>query len=138
MSVKGWCELHLLLGGIVCRTRAFVFEQLAEQMLLGATSLREHESVVDARIVAIYPGENNKLPLNPIKMFQVSHFNEKAGVCLYQSHTGNALYAVKPDGDELLATTPCERGDAEVYGLMPSVAFARGKGIRKVQGRTGI
>eukprot|EP00965_Chrysotila_dentata_P072127 2383266-Pleurochrysis_carterae.AAC.1 len=42
MPVKGWCELDLHLGGIVCRTRAFVFKQLAEQMLLGANSLREH------------------------------------------------------------------------------------------------
>eukprot|EP00965_Chrysotila_dentata_P078431 2583940-Pleurochrysis_carterae.AAC.1 len=63
--------------------------------------------------MAIYPGEDKKLPTNAIKMFQGSHFNEGAGVCMYQSQTGNALYAVKPDSDELLATIPCERGDAE-------------------------
>eukprot|EP00965_Chrysotila_dentata_P093549 3090718-Pleurochrysis_carterae.AAC.1 len=70
MPVKGWCELDLHLGGIVCRTRAFVFEQLAEQMLLGANSLREHGLVIDAKIMAIYPGEDKKLPTNAIKMFQ--------------------------------------------------------------------
>eukprot|EP00965_Chrysotila_dentata_P136365 4509703-Pleurochrysis_carterae.AAC.1 len=94
-------------------------------MLLGANSLREHGLVVDARIMAIYPGENKKPPPKAIKMFQGSHFNEEAGVCLYQSHAGNALYAVKPDSDELLATIPCERGDAEIYGLTPSVSVAK-------------
>eukprot|EP00965_Chrysotila_dentata_P099221 3281063-Pleurochrysis_carterae.AAC.1 len=63
--------------------------------------------------MAIYPGEGKKLPTNAIKMFQGSHVNEGAGVCLYQSQAGNALYAVKPDSDELLATMLCERGDAE-------------------------
>eukprot|EP00965_Chrysotila_dentata_P095705 3163342-Pleurochrysis_carterae.AAC.1 len=82
--------------------------------------------------MAIYPGEDKKLLTNAIKMFQGSHY-EGAGVCLYQSHAGNALYAVKPDSDELLATIPCERGDAEVYGLTPSVSVARGEGNK---GRT--
>eukprot|EP00965_Chrysotila_dentata_P080226 2647036-Pleurochrysis_carterae.AAC.1 len=82
-------------------------------MLLGANSLREHGPVIDAKIMAIYPGEDKKLSTNAIKMFQCSHCNEEAGVCLYQSQAGNALYAVTPDSDELLATIPCERGDAE-------------------------
>eukprot|EP00965_Chrysotila_dentata_P175389 5789104-Pleurochrysis_carterae.AAC.1 len=68
-------------------------------MLLGANSLREHGLVIDAKIVEIYPGEDKKLPTNSIKMFQGSYFNEGVGVCLYQSHAGNALYAVKPDSD---------------------------------------
>eukprot|EP00965_Chrysotila_dentata_P147339 4864030-Pleurochrysis_carterae.AAC.1 len=68
-------------------------------MLLGANSLREHGLVIDAKVMAIYPGEDKKLPTNAIEMFQGSHFNEGAGVCLYQSQAGNALYAVKPDSD---------------------------------------
>eukprot|EP00965_Chrysotila_dentata_P022131 732537-Pleurochrysis_carterae.AAC.1 len=35
--------------------------------------------VIDAKIMAIYPGEDKKLPTNAIKMFQGSHFNEGAG-----------------------------------------------------------
>eukprot|EP00965_Chrysotila_dentata_P019372 644552-Pleurochrysis_carterae.AAC.1 len=70
--------------------------------------------VIDARIMAIYPAEDKNLPSYAIKIFQGSqHFYEGAGVCLYQSQVGNALYAVKPDSDELLATISCERGDAE-------------------------
>eukprot|EP00965_Chrysotila_dentata_P225419 6194738-Pleurochrysis_carterae.AAC.1 len=58
MPVKGWCELDLHLRGIVCRTRAFVFEQLAEQMLLRANLLRELGLVIEAKIMATYPGED--------------------------------------------------------------------------------
>eukprot|EP00965_Chrysotila_dentata_P103371 3411956-Pleurochrysis_carterae.AAC.1 len=63
--------------------------------------------------MAIYPGEDKKLPTNAMKMFQGFHFIEGAGVCLYQSQADNALYAVEPDSDELLASIPCERGDAK-------------------------
>eukprot|EP00965_Chrysotila_dentata_P233784 6199793-Pleurochrysis_carterae.AAC.1 len=73
----------------------------------------------------------NPEEVNAIKMFQGFRFNEEVGVYLYQSHTGNALYAVKLDSDELLATIPCERGDAKVYGHAPSVSVARGEGSKE-------
>eukprot|EP00965_Chrysotila_dentata_P108444 3581763-Pleurochrysis_carterae.AAC.1 len=107
-------------------------------MLLGANSLREHGLVIDARIMAVYPGEDKKLPSNAIKMLRGSQFNEGTGVCLYQSQADNALYAVKPDSDELLATIPRERGDAEVYGLTPSVSVARGKGNKESTRKNGV
>eukprot|EP00965_Chrysotila_dentata_P055120 1829053-Pleurochrysis_carterae.AAC.1 len=72
MPVKGRCDLDLHLGGIVCRTRAFVFERLAEQMLLDANSLPEHGLVFDARLMAICtPGKLRNDLLTQLTCFRV-------------------------------------------------------------------
>ena len=71
LKVLGSCDLSIRMGSVQFTTVAFVFENLAEPMLLGTNTLITQGLVIDARNMHLYPGEHKQtLPEGAVPLFQ--------------------------------------------------------------------
>ena len=71
LQVLGSCDLSIRMGSVRFTTIAFVFENLAEPMLLGTNTLVTQGLVIDACNMQLYPGQPlRQLPSGAVPLFQ--------------------------------------------------------------------
>ena len=79
------------MGSVQFTTIAFVFENLAEPMLLGTNTLVTQGLVIDARNMHLYPGEHlQTLPAGAVPLFQ-DNGSESANAVASWPHDTHAV-----------------------------------------------
>ena len=69
LRCRGWVVLTITMGPVTFSTKAFVFDALAEPMLLGANTLCNRGLTIDAANMALYHGARADLPADAIPLY---------------------------------------------------------------------
>ena len=109
----GWTVLRIRLGALVIKTKAFVFPDMHEPMLLGMNTLSAEALCVDVGNMALYESPNSQLPPDAVPLFVEGSTASKRTQNFFTDAQRNTLYYA-PTGT-VCAALPCSTPDVSHF-----------------------
>ena len=147
LQCQGWVTISLRVGDEPFSTRAYVFDNLSEALLLGSNTIVSQGLVVDGCNMALYPGKKVALPKGSIplhagsanpwpceQLLQTSDTSERVNLSTtngdpssrhqgavrwYRNRERTTLYCVRPGTNEVLAQVPGQPVRRPCHGTPP-------------------